>query len=201
MKSSHKFESEICPVCEMEPCICETGQHIRENMKTFFSLREELVEKTLTPAEKKKREEVAKAIERENPGMPMAMKMAIATKTAKRVAEEQSYTGKGNHRPGWMLKADPKLAQKFKEKEHKHKAMVKALGNPAAGKSVKEESELEEAKGLAGMSLDQLKQEHDKIKSKIEAEGKSKMISMNHPLSQRARSIRLHMAIKQKQAN
>lgn len=64
---------------------------------------------------------------------------------------------------------------------------------------VKEENELEEAKGLAGMSLDQLKQEHDKVKSKIESEGKSKMISMNHPLSQRARAIRLHMAIKQKQ--
>ena len=46
------------------------------------------------------------------------------------------------------------------------------------------------------MSLDQLKQEHDKVKSKIESEGKSKMISMNHPLSQRARAIRLHMAIK-----
>ncbi len=53
-------------------------------MKTFFELRE----KTLTPAEKKKREEVAKAIERENPSMPMAKKMAIATATAKKVAEE-----------------------------------------------------------------------------------------------------------------
>lgn len=52
-------------------------------------LRNKLVEKTLTPAELKKREEVAKAIERENPKMPMGMKMAIATKTAKRVAEEQ----------------------------------------------------------------------------------------------------------------
>jgi hypothetical protein len=45
------------------------------------------VEKTLTPAEKKKREEIAKAIERDNPDMPMAKKMAIATTTAKRVAE------------------------------------------------------------------------------------------------------------------
>jgi hypothetical protein len=36
----------------------------------------------------KKREEVAKAIERENPKMPMAKKMAIATATAKKVAEE-----------------------------------------------------------------------------------------------------------------
>lgn len=48
----------------------------------------ELEEKTLTKAEMKKREEIAQAIERENPKMPMAKKMAIATATAKRVAEE-----------------------------------------------------------------------------------------------------------------
>lgn len=45
-------------------------------------------EKKLTPAELKKREEVAQAIERETPNMPMGKKMAIATATAKRVAEE-----------------------------------------------------------------------------------------------------------------
>ena len=50
-------------------------------------LVEALEEKTLTPAEKKKREEVAKAIERDNPDMPMDKKMAIATATAKRTAE------------------------------------------------------------------------------------------------------------------
>jgi len=61
-----------------------------------------------------------------------------------------------------------------------------------------QEVDLKEAKGLAGMSMDQLKQEHEKVKRKIESEGKSKMISMNHPLSQRARSIRLQMLIKQK---
>ena len=48
---------------------------------------DEAEEKTLTPAEKKKREEVAKAIERDNPKMPMDKKMAIATATAKKVAE------------------------------------------------------------------------------------------------------------------
>ena len=53
-------------------------------MKTFKQL---VKEKKLTPAEKKKREEVAQAIERDNPDMPMAKKMAIATSTAKRVAE------------------------------------------------------------------------------------------------------------------
>jgi len=48
---------------------------------------EQMDEKTLTPAEKKKREDIAKAMEKENPDMPMAKKMAIATATAKRVAE------------------------------------------------------------------------------------------------------------------
>ena len=47
-----------------------------------------LDEKKLTPAELKKREEVAQAIERETPNMPMDKKMAIATATAKRVAEQ-----------------------------------------------------------------------------------------------------------------
>lgn len=52
----------------------------------------ELDEKKLTSAEMKKREEVAKAIERDNPDMPMGKKMAIATATAKKVAEEKAHT-------------------------------------------------------------------------------------------------------------
>ena len=64
----------------------------------LFHLRTKLDEKHLTPAEMKKREDVAKAIEKDNPGMPMGMKMAIATKTAKKVAEakdphEYDYEG------------------------------------------------------------------------------------------------------------
>ena len=57
-------------------------------MKKFNTLRLDLAEKTLTPAEKKKREEIAMAMERENPGMDTGKKMAIATAAAKRVAEE-----------------------------------------------------------------------------------------------------------------
>lgn len=52
----------------------------------LFHLRNKLEEKTLTPAEMAKREEIAKAIHRENPGMPMAKKMAIATARAKQAA-------------------------------------------------------------------------------------------------------------------
>lgn len=52
-------------------------------MKNFTEIRE----KKLTPAEMKKREEIAKAMERDNPDMDMGKKMAIATATAKKVAE------------------------------------------------------------------------------------------------------------------
>ena len=67
-------------------------------MKTFQKLKSNLVEKHLTSSEKKKREEIAQAIHRDNPGMPMAKKMAIATAQAKKVAEakdprEYDYEG------------------------------------------------------------------------------------------------------------
>lgn len=64
----------VCGKCNCDPCTC--GDKIEE--------------KTLTPAEKRKREKIAKAIERDNPDMPMDKKMAIATATAKRVAEVSS---------------------------------------------------------------------------------------------------------------
>ena len=56
-------------------------------------IQQMLMEKKLTKAELKKREEIAQAMEREHPGMGstpegMAKKMAIATAQAKRVAEE-----------------------------------------------------------------------------------------------------------------
>lgn len=57
---------------------------------------EAIAEKKLTPAEMKKREEVAKAIERDEPKMAMDKKMAIATATAKRVAEENNYLDENN---------------------------------------------------------------------------------------------------------
>ena len=53
--------------------------------------------------------------------------------------------GANGYKPGWMLKADPELGKKVKAKQDQHKAMVKAMGNPNAGKSVKEEVELDES--------------------------------------------------------
>ena len=59
----------------------------RKAIKAAMKEEAELEEKTLTDAEMKKREEVVKAIKRENPKMDKSMAYAIATKTAKRVAE------------------------------------------------------------------------------------------------------------------
>ena len=55
---------------------------------------EKMQEKTLTPAEIRKRDKIAKAIKRDDPDMPMDKKMAIATATAKRVAEEKDMYAK-----------------------------------------------------------------------------------------------------------
>jgi hypothetical protein len=48
---------------------------------------QKLEEKKLTSAEKSKREEIASAMEKKNPKMPMSKKMAIATAAAKKAAE------------------------------------------------------------------------------------------------------------------
>jgi len=66
----------------------EAGMKMAKSRATARLRGEEIEEKTLTPAEKKKREEIARAIERDNPDMPMDKKMAIATATAKKVAED-----------------------------------------------------------------------------------------------------------------
>ena len=64
------------------------GGSLQENFLLAVP-RSFLVEKKLTAAEKNKREQVAQAIARDNPNMPMDKKMAIATTTAKRVAEDE----------------------------------------------------------------------------------------------------------------
>lgn len=84
-------------------------------------------EKTLTPAEMKKREEVVKAIKRGNPKMDKSIAYAIATKTAKRVAEGVVPTADE------PTEHDKKMAQKVRDLLAKEK------------KPVKEEAELDEA--------------------------------------------------------
>ena len=97
-------------------------------------------EKTLTPAEKKKREEIAKAMERENPGMDMSKKMAIATATAKKVAEAKVVRGgyrdsQGKWHPSQTR--DDILRQRAAKKAEIHGKMKGAMR--------KEEVELDEA--------------------------------------------------------
>jgi len=76
-------------------------------MKTLLKLKSDLLEKHLTPAEKTKREEIAQAIHRSNPDMPMAKKMAIATAQAKKVAEG-TVTEKFWDNEGEMIKSQLK---------------------------------------------------------------------------------------------
>ena len=68
-----------------------------------------LGEKTLTPAEKKKREEIAQAIEKDNPDMPMDKKMAIATATAKKVAEDKDPCWDSHEMVGMKMKNGKKV--------------------------------------------------------------------------------------------
>lgn len=87
-----------------------------------------VVEKTLTPAEKKKREEVAKAIERDNPGMPMDKKMAIATATAKKVAEKKEDRWYKDQ-PEWGTPESTKKAKKMTPGEKKIKEDMETVKN------------------------------------------------------------------------
>lgn len=118
-------------------------------MKTFFELRE----KTLTPAELKKREEIAKAIKRENPNMPMGQKMAIATATAKKVAEdttnldEVSARTLGNYSVKAARQGNDRLAgQKMADEKMRKKDGYSSSAKVAAGSRTvaKEEVELDE---------------------------------------------------------
>lgn len=70
----------------------KVGEHLSDNdlddAQEMGAKIKHLTEKHLTPAEMKARERIAKGIEKSNPDMPMGKKMAIATASAKKVAEE-----------------------------------------------------------------------------------------------------------------
>jgi predicted kinase len=128
------------------------AQKAERGMKEELDLNEEfeniLNEKTLTPAELKKREIVAKAIERENPDMPMDKKMAIATAQAKKVAEETEEVEEN-----WATKAmagKSPLKKKYQAPKDgepdRAKRMKKKMYGSMMGGLKKEEVELDEAK-------------------------------------------------------
>lgn len=109
-------------------------------------LVESLEEKTLTPAELKKREEIAKAIERENPDMPMPQKMAIATAQAKKTAEaydEPQGQAKSMMSPLHKARMDKEKADRDRDGKLK----------PGIIKVKKEETGIEEAKKVSSMQI------------------------------------------------
>jgi len=103
--------------------LSKMGHNVVDRTKDYkVPKREEVEEKKLTPAELKKREEIAKAIKKDDPDMPMDKKMAIATATAKRVAERvkdgkldpTSKMGKGKltgQEVGQYYRQNPKAKQ------------------------------------------------------------------------------------------
>lgn len=100
----------------------EMGAKIKHK-DAYSSVKEESIdEKHLTPAEMKARERIAKGIEKSNPNMPMAKKMAIATASAKKVAEEVEDLEESD--------ASHVVFQKNHEEAAKHiKGITKALSD------------------------------------------------------------------------
>lgn len=108
-------------------------------MKTF---KDFITEKKLTPAELAKREEVAQAIEKDDPSVDTSKKMAIATSVAKRVAEDTlNETPETKPRlPGTRGKA-PEGSYAGDKAAGKYKELNKKFGKPTP---VKESEELTE---------------------------------------------------------
>lgn len=109
---------------------------------------QQLIEKTLTPAEKKKREEIAKAIEKDNPDMPMDKKMAIATATAKRVAES-------DFEPHMMY--DPKTGKGYKANKPEDHVRMKKMGYTHEKPELKENYRTLARKGMGTETKGQVK--------------------------------------------
>lgn len=65
--------------------------------------------------------------------------------------KEEVEEGAKGYKPGWMLKADPKLGAAVKAKQDLNKKRQATYGNPSAGKSVKEE--VAEAKTPSDVAL------------------------------------------------
>jgi hypothetical protein len=112
--------------------------------------KEVVKEKTLTPAEKKKREEIAKAIQRDNPDMPMDKKMAIATAQAKKVAEKKEYG------PGHIG-----AIQKMLDKEREAKKAKAAVKKESVELDEVSSTTLQRYKSKAGKVIDNSENERE----------------------------------------
>ena len=128
-----------------------------EDMKESYSLKEEVtfqvdVEGLPTMYVKAKSPSEVKASLRKivkQPGMIQNV-TRIPDAEVKKVfrdkaqGKEEVEEGAKGYKPGWMLKADPKLGAAVKAKQDLNKKRQATYGNPSAGKSVKEEVELDE---------------------------------------------------------
>jgi hypothetical protein len=101
-------------------------------------------ERTLTPLEMKKREQIAKAMGRENPKMGMSKKMAIATAQAKKMAEEVKLDEKMSDET--KSKINSALGKKTPSNDMR-KTTKSARELIALSKLKKESLELDEARG------------------------------------------------------
>jgi hypothetical protein len=116
---------------------------------------EDMNEKTLTPAEKKKREEIAKAMERDNPNMPMDKKMAIATAQAKKVAEDVELDEAARR------KGPPKMQGDWLKKEREaNRAHDAAMGRTATGRKKPERAMTSTQRSLAKMRNEEANNKH-----------------------------------------
>lgn len=88
------------PIVEAAPAVNPMPDYLSAITKDMNRMNG-ISEKKLTPAELKKREEIAKAMERETPGMDKSKKMAIATATAKRVAEQIEQLNEAGSKTCW----------------------------------------------------------------------------------------------------
>jgi len=117
-----------------------TGEEVEDIdslLDEALDLLNSIDEKTLTPAELKKREEIVKAVKRGDPKMDKSMAYAIATKTAKRVAEESEELDEALDSFGPELQA--KASKHFAKVDPNYKTTLSkggALMHHVAGKTI-----------------------------------------------------------------
>ena len=112
-ESDHDYEHQV-KVTGVDPSevghtlVAAGGQDNLRRRKVKYHLGEEAAD----PAEKAAKETAKATLVAKQ----AAEKEALATKQAreKEALSEEGYTGKGAGKPGWMLRADPKLALKLK---------------------------------------------------------------------------------------
>lgn len=136
-------------------CECEKCEDDREEIK-----EESLSEKTLTPAELKKREQIAQAMERQHPGMDKSKKMAIATAAAKRVAESEEISEAGmpasviKHKQDLANMSDKAFAEKHGSKSEKELRDMAARHGYGFNKATKTGSDHYVKRVAAGLKED-----------------------------------------------